>query len=657
MSQTEITPAQWHTLIDDLDRATFGELVDAVGNDNGIEADPKAAVEKAIDEDDCLVVDDEASGMFDVFAVDDDRADTKYTLKESANDQNPDQAGESDEEEPDLPDVKREETDKLTADAQERTLEAFEAAVEFFHAHVDDDLSVLECVEYDTPREAYREGRGWDDDTIDEKLLGWAPASGNALLDHLMGEGFDREAILGTGLFWDNLSPIWEGRFVVPYFDADGRPTFAISRRAGDGHPADGAGDYGDGPSKYHKVPVSAIDECKLDEPIYGIPSVEPGESVLIAEGVADAITAHQEGYPCLSPVTTSFKLGDRERLAEILDEADVPRAYIVNDSEPATTSLQDADEGDGWERLHIEQYGEGVRGAVRTASHLADDGIDARIGELPRPSGEKVDLDDYLGRWNGDLDPVLARARPADDHPAHDPQQQAIRDAIASGGFDADDDHQEDSGSRSGSALYDLGIREVADLDWGYRGPSPLGHHGESENYFVLVEDLGLAYDYKYKKAYTPLTYLLADAGERDPSRPNGTLDDGEILAAWLHAKHENLLPSDDPIPRRALQHLAREFADWDGDLVEHSTADGETFEGLPTDAYNAALEAVEEHHGLDHGRHPSGGVGSNAREHRALLPPVIRDLSTATSGWDWRHAAEHGEDDLILKAKDTCT
>ena len=56
---------------------------------------------------------------------------------------------------------------------------------------------------------------------------------------------------------------------------------------------------------------MNAIDECELTEPIYGIDTIEAGEPVVITEGIADAITAHQAGYPCVSPVTTSFKLGE----------------------------------------------------------------------------------------------------------------------------------------------------------------------------------------------------------------------------------------------------------------------------------------------------------------------------------------------------------
>ena len=43
------------------------------------------------------------------------------------------------------------------------------------------------------------------------------------------------------------------------------------------------------------------------------------------------------------------------------------------------------------------------------------------------------------------------------------------------------------------------------------------------------------------------------------------------------------------------------------------------------------------------------SASAGEDA-EHTAVLPPAVRDLSTATSGWDWRHTAENAGDGLTV-------
>ena len=505
-----------------------------------------------------------------------------------------------------------------TSDTPDTDGSALVDALEWFHQQLDRDLPD-EC-DHDTPRDYYRDGRGWDADTIDEKLLGYAPANyKDDLIAYLFDRGHGREEILATGLFGErddgNLYATWSGRYVLPYPDADGRPVFAISRATEPVHSADWKG------NKYDKLQVTRED-VTAEEPIYGLDTVEPGDPVLITEGIADAITAHQAGYPCLSPVTVQFKKSDREDLLEALAERDVGRVFLIQDAERPTSDVDDRD------RLTLQQFGDGVKGAVRTAAYLDDHGLEARVAELPRPGLEKVDLDDYLQGWSDDLTPLLASAKPVDQHPAYDPDtardvalEGAEASTITTDAVDTDGDH---------SALFDLTIRDVTGLSEGYRGPNPLGHHGESENYCVLLGDHGVLYDHKYKAAYNALTYLLVDAGERRPASPNGRLEDGEVFAAWRHAKREGCIPEDDPIPHRALQYVAREH-----DLME----DGDLMDGwkLPREAYNAALATVRDEYGVDPGR---GDISAGEREHTAVLPAAVRDLTTAASGWDWKHA-----------------
>jgi hypothetical protein len=482
--------------------------------------------------------------------------------------------------------------------AESAVREAFVDALEWFHEQLDRDLP--EDVEHDTARDYYREGRGWHAETIDEKLLGYAPANyKDELIAHLFDRGHGREAILATGLFGERddggLYTTWSGRYVLPYFDVNGRPAFAISRATDPVHPADWKG------NKYDKLQVTREDVA-IEEPIYGLDTVRDGEPVLITEGIADAITAHQAGYACISPVTVQFKQSDREDLLDTLEERDVSRAYLIQDAERPTSDVDDRD------RLTLQQFGDGVKGAVRTAAYLSDHGVDARVADLPRPGLEKVDLDDYIQGWNDDLTPLLASAKPVDHHPAFGTtEQQAPAD-------ENEADHggagRESSGSHS--ALFDLDITDVTGESEGFRGKNPLGHHGESEDYFYIYDDGGdlKAVDHKYGVTYTPLTYLLADAkhseSSRSPGRPGGSLDDSEIFVAWKHAKERGDISADDPIPLRALEHVAREATDWDGQLVERETHDGDTFDALPAHIYNAALDAVREEYDIDPGRDP---------------------------------------------------
>jgi hypothetical protein len=115
-----------------------------------------------------------------------------------------------------------------------------------------------------------------------------------------MREGFDGDAIQGTGLFYEDFTPHFQGRYVLPYFDADGRPVYAISRSLNDhedGHPQDPKGDQ-----KYTKA-IKTKDRTCVDEPIYGRETVDDDtDRLLVAGGIADAVSLHEAGYACISP-------------------------------------------------------------------------------------------------------------------------------------------------------------------------------------------------------------------------------------------------------------------------------------------------------------------------------------------------------------------
>jgi hypothetical protein len=60
----------------------------------------------------------------------------------------------------------------------DRVLEAFETAVEYMHEQLDRDISDETGEDGpDTPREYFEDVRGWDPETVEEKRLGYAPAS------------------------------------------------------------------------------------------------------------------------------------------------------------------------------------------------------------------------------------------------------------------------------------------------------------------------------------------------------------------------------------------------------------------------------------------------------------------------------------------------
>ncbi|SNR42452.1 hypothetical protein [Halorubrum vacuolatum] len=520
---------------------------------------------------------------------------------------------------------------------------AFTAAIDWFSQQLDTELP--KDVQYSTPREYYRDARGWGEDTIEAKQLGYAPAdTHDRLLAYLHRRGFDRRTIIATGLFQErgdgNLSAAWSGRYVLPYLDEDGRAVFAITRALDPAHSADWAGRYGeeDDPAKYHKIAVSS-DEVVVEEPIYGLDTVREGEPVIITEGIADAITAHQNGLPALSPVTTTFKKSDREDLLDVLQAYDVPRVYIVQDAEEPSSAIDEND------RLTLPQYGEGLRGAVSTGAFLTEAGVDARIAELPRPGLSKVDLDDYLIEWDGDLAPVLAAAVRATDHPAY------TEPSTNSSQSDTEDrDTSTVSSSNGRSALFDLDITDVTGLSEGDRGKNPLGHHGESENYFV-VKRAELATDFKYGVSYNALTYILVEADGRRADDPDGSLDDDEVFTAWKHAKDQSYVSNDDPVPYRGLigvalkdglvhaDDLVRRDTDTGEVVADPEDHDGKSYRALPSGAYNQVLDHISEEYDVDPGREPVGafdGEEDDSGEEYRDDPREIGATVDVRRAWD---------------------
>jgi len=237
----------------------------------------------------------------------------------------------------------RGETDKSL---EERSLDAFAAAIEYFHSQLDRELPETYEGSPETPREYYEECRGWSKETIETKQLGYAPADENALLDYLMRQGFTGEEIQGTGLFYEGFTPHFQGRYVLPYFDAEGDPVYAISRSLAedlDGHPGDRYGNQ-----KYTKA-LKTKDRTFVDEPIFGAETVDSDtERLLVAGGIADAISLHEAGYSCVSPVTTvRFKAKHEPRIVDMVDRYDLNGVYMLNDAERPSVDETELPEGE----------------------------------------------------------------------------------------------------------------------------------------------------------------------------------------------------------------------------------------------------------------------------------------------------------------------
>lgn len=411
----------------------------------------------------------------------------------------------------------------------------------------------------------------------------------------------------------------WDARIVFPYRDESGTVRYFIARETGATDDLPTAG------NKYLKLSNSKawVDTETVYEPIYGCETVEEGEPLLLTEGITDAIAAHEAGFACVSPVTKAFKADHHEELLAYAEQAD--GAYLCFDSE---------------------QSGEGLDGALRTAWMLQNNDVGASVVELPRDDERKIDLAEFLKTNDAQalrelmIDPITPEA-----HPAFDPATHGDESGTQ---MDTGDDREGSGGSpkkssSNQSALYDLDITDAVEndsrygVDSGYRGVNPLGHHGESENYFEYKQFKGdmRARDFKAEHTYAPLTWLLVAAGARSVTSPSGSLSDEEHWEAWRYAKEAGILDDTDPIPWAASRHLARAHDLAPRDLLRAAADDPNT---LPPTVHNRIFELVEDEYGLNPGRDPR--EASYKDEQRAEF--LAGDVDDESEGGDQDKGAQ---------------
>jgi DNA primase catalytic core len=262
-------------------------------------------------------------------------------------------------------------------DDQELIARIFRAAVDYYSAHLEPEW-----------QEWCHARWGLTPETLQRFGVGFAPVAAKGLWNHLRSQGFPSQALVKSGLFvrvHGEFLDFFQGRIVIPYWKTlpddthPGEVTYFIGRQT----ELTPAADWERG--KYRKLPVHDPDDDKKryispvvrNDRFFGehVLSDTQGKTLLVTEGIADALAALQAGIPCLSPATISFGEADWPRLSRLCRQA--AKVVIINDNEESEA---------------------GERGALKTANHLALQGIDARIGELPRPDDVgKIDIADFL--------------------------------------------------------------------------------------------------------------------------------------------------------------------------------------------------------------------------------------------------------------------
>ena len=313
---------------------------------------------------------------------------------------------------------------------REAAVAALADVLRFYNSRLDDEITdhtgAGEHPERPTTaREYFTEVRGWNDATVDDLLLGWAPPDHvDQLVAYLHDRGHSRAAMLATGAIGEadsgGLYATFSARYVLPYYDAAGEPAYAIARcTGGDGG---GARGYGGHPDDYQAGKYAKLrhtdDRVPFDEPIYGLDTLDENDHVVVAEGIADAITAREAGHAVLSPVAKEFKNDHLAPLADALDSHGIGRVTIVADADSIRndTTADAAPESIGDAvGTALSPTGAGLAGALRTASKLGDRSeADLRVTVPPAPADTESDLDEFVtGAWRGDLDALLRSAKP----------------------------------------------------------------------------------------------------------------------------------------------------------------------------------------------------------------------------------------------------
>jgi len=542
---------------------------------------------------------------------------------------------------------------------RQNAVEALRDVLRFYARHVDDTIvdHTDEGEHPDRPataRDYFTDVRGWADDTVDELLLGWAPPGHvDGLVAFLHDRGHTREAILATGAVGETdrggFYSTFNARYVLPYYDAQGAPAYAIARTTGG--VGGGAKGYGGHPADYQAGKYAKLrhtdDRVPFEEPIYGLDTLAEGDHVVIAEGIADAITARELGYAVLSPVAKEFKRTHYAPLAEALAAHDVDRVTIVADADGIRNGdaegLDPETIGDAVAGA-LSPVGAGLGGALRTATKLGDRTEAAiRVAVPPAPGDLTNDLDEFVtGPWGGALGALLASAKPAGAFVAYDA---AVSRSVETRDVEVGNITHTAAArvsSESGSALWDLDLNDLEGLKDGDRGKNPFAHTGTSEAYFVARRGDGgdvIATDYKAagdSQTYNALTALLVEAGERHRDRPEGSLSDAEVFHAWRQAKLRGDLVDDDPVPYRGLLGIAVEdglvdrgeliLRDADGgDVVQDPEDAEESYKALPPGAYDDLLGHVEETYGVDVGRDRSASFQDDEEPDREAGPDLL--------------------------------
>jgi DNA primase len=175
-------------------------------------------------------------------------------------------------------------TSREQSQEKERLYQANEAATHYYHQMFKDSPEAGRAREY-------LQGRGLTQNTIEDFQLGFSPAGGQALKQHLLEAGYSEMEMVAAGLLVEReaggTQDRFRGRLVFPIRNPQGRVAGFGARALDDSFP------------KYLNSPQTAVfDKSGL---LYGLDraraAIRGQDLAVIVEGYMDVIMAHQHGF------------------------------------------------------------------------------------------------------------------------------------------------------------------------------------------------------------------------------------------------------------------------------------------------------------------------------------------------------------------------
>lgn len=238
---------------------------------------------------------------------------------------------------------------------------------------------------------------GYDLETVQSYCIGYMPSPILPMIANEAAQPGSREAFRMSGIGWYSPDGRWhtrlEGRVIFPYLE-HGRAQYIIGRAV----PQTPALADGRTPPKYHKLSVHSdskpwISEKVTNDHLYNETVMATCDTVVVAEGVADAVALSALGIDVVSPVTISFNATDLERFTRKASENGIRRVDILFDNELS---------------------GSGNWAARRVGEKLVERGLATRILTLPLGDDQKQARDEIVRVIGQEQFDAMERAEPS---------------------------------------------------------------------------------------------------------------------------------------------------------------------------------------------------------------------------------------------------